>query len=555
MTNFNKTLEEVKEAKQDFEWYPTTPEILDVICQEIIKDESSKSSTLSILDIGAGNGSSLTYIKSKIDGKYGAYDNNYIGSTLYAIEKSQVLINAMDKDLFIIGTDFYQQTFIDKKMDIYFCNPPYSDFKAWTLKLIRESNCNTMYLVIPERWDNHNEITSLLDQRKATYEILGNFSFEDSIYRKARAKVDIVKISFNMSKFRNNRFYNSEVTVDPFELWFNENFHIQEKESKEEIQEKDEERKNTLTNKSKLIENLVTFYNKELGNLIRNYKAVETLDANLLVELNINIGSLKGGLKTKIQGLKNIYWKELFDNLEAITNRLTSKSRDSLLSTLLRNTSVDFTHENIYSIVLWSIKNANQYIDSQLLELYHNLTEPKNVINYKSNKHMIADTWRNSNRRPVSFKHTEKVEKYILDYRCVVEGFGGIQGGYSYEQVGNLGVRGHAIISDIFTIANNLGFNIKEDSRTREWESGKPQSFYAENGELLAEIKAFKNGNIHYKLNQEFMKKFNVTAGKLLGWIKSPKEATEEMDIKLDEATSYFNSNNYLISNNVKLLA
>ncbi|MDA3856215.1 MAG: DUF4942 domain-containing protein [Candidatus Woesearchaeota archaeon] len=551
MNNFNKTLAEVKEANEDFEFYPTDPKMLDVICKEIIKEESHKSSNLSILDIGAGNGSSLNSIKEKIDGKYGTYQNDYISSTLYAIEKSQVLINSMDKDLFIIGTDFYQQTFIDKKMDVYFSNPPYSDFKSWTMKLIRESNCNTMYLIIPERWNNSEEITSLLDQRRATYEILGNFSFEDSIYRKARAKVDIVKISFNISKFRNNRSYNSSVTVDPFELWFNENFHIQEKEPKEVIKEKKEERKNTLTNKAKIIDNLVTFYSEELDNLISNYKAVETLDSSLLEELNINIPSLKEGLKTKIQGLKNIYWKELFDNLEAITNRLTSKSRDLLLSTLLRNTSVDFTHENIYSIILWAIKNANKYIDSQLLNLYKDLTETKNIVGYKSNVHMVDDTWRSNSIRDTK----DKAHHYKLDYRCVLEGFGGIHTGYSFEQVGNLSLRSHTVISDIFTIANNLGFTNKEDSRNREWESGKPQSFYTEDGELLAEIKAFKNGNMHYKLNQEFMKRFNIEAGKLNGWIKSPKEASEEMNINFDEAITYFNSNSYLLNSNIKLLS
>lgn len=552
--NFNKLLSEVKEASEDLEFYPTTPNMLDLICQDIIKDESHKSQNLSILDVGAGNGSSLEYLKSKIEGKYGAYENNHLSTTLYAIEKSQVLVNAMHKDIFIIGTDFYQQTFIDKEMSILFCNPPYSDFKEWTMKLIREANSNTLYFVIPERWDESEEILETLKQRKGSYEILGNFSFEDSIYRKARAKVDIVKISLNRSKFRNKTYYNSSVTVDPFELWFNDNFHIQEKETKEEKEQKKEERENILVDKSKLIDNLVAFYNEELGKLMSNYKAVETLDADLLEELNINLSSLKEGLKIKIQGLKNLYWKELFNNLEAITNRLTSKSRDSLLSTLLRNTSVDFTHSNIYSVVLWAVKNANQYIDNQLLELYMDLTETKNIIGYKSNSHMIDDTWRSNSRRDTK----NKAHHYKLDYRCVLEGFYGFHSEGSYYGEGNLKKSGHNMISDLLTIANNLGFTNNEDSRTREWESGKPQVFYTlNNDEILAEIKAFKNGNIHYKLNQEFMKKFNLEAGKLHGWIKTPKEASEELGMSLEEATNYFKSSDsrYLLSSNVKMLA
>jgi hypothetical protein len=222
----------------------------------------------------------------------------------------------------------------------------------------------------------------------------------------------------------------------------------------------------------------------------------------------------------------------------------------------LKNTSVDFTHENIYSIILWAIKNANKYLDTQLLELYKKLTEPKNVQNYKSNKHMVADTWRNSGYRACSFTRNEKVEKYILDYRCVLEGWYGIDQGYFNDEItGRIEDAGHDVISDIFTIANNLGFKVEGDSRNRKWQSGKNQSFHTKENELFAEIKAFKNGNIHYKLNQDFMKKFNIEAGRLNGWIKSPKEASEEMNISEAEATMYFKSNTQLLGSNIKLLS
>ena len=217
----------------------------------------------------------------------------------------------------------------------------------------------------------------------------------------------------------------------------------------------------------------------------------------------------------------------------------------------MNNTTVDFTIDNIYSIVIWSIKNANQYIDVQLLELYEDLTETKNVIGYKSNIHMIDDSWKYTSK----WDFKTRIDRYKLDYRCVLSGWYGIHNsGYNFDGGGNLKTTGHEKISDIFTVAKNLGFDVEGDSRILQWVSGKPHTFYTKNGEIFAEIKAFQNGNLHYKLNQEFIKKFNVEAGKLKGWIKSPKEASEELDIDIKEATTYFNSSNKLLSSNVKLL-
>ena len=137
--SFNQTLQEIKESNQDFEWYPTTKDILEVVTKdiekEIISTRYGRTNTLKILDVGAGNGSSLNYFKDNL---------KEIRTSLFAIEKSQILINNMNKDIFIIGTDFYQQSFIDKTMDVIFCNPPYSNFEYWTNKIIKESKCEIM---------------------------------------------------------------------------------------------------------------------------------------------------------------------------------------------------------------------------------------------------------------------------------------------------------------------------------------------------------------------------------------------------------------------------
>ena len=58
----NTLVKELKENNEEFEWYPTTQEIVDCLVDHISKKESYwekeyKTSYNSILDIGCGNGS------------------------------------------------------------------------------------------------------------------------------------------------------------------------------------------------------------------------------------------------------------------------------------------------------------------------------------------------------------------------------------------------------------------------------------------------------------------------------------------------------------------
>jgi hypothetical protein len=542
----NNLLISLKNNNEDFEWYPTTSEILKEISEDIISLCEYFNNNLSILDIGAGNGSSLLILNNLTSGKNEFEEEGYkldkkIYLSMYAIEKSKILLTQIPDDIFVIGTDFHEQTFIDKKHDIYFCNPPYSEYDIWTNKLIRESNCQVLYLVIPARWKDNKTIEESLRQREAKVEVLNSFSFLNSEFRKANANVEVVRIKFNRHDRISDR--NNYSRVDPFTLWFEDNFKFNTKSKEDELSKKKKEKNNQLVDKRTLIKNLVEYYSEDLNKLIRNYKAVEGLDSEIMYELGLNITGLKDSLYSKIKGLKNIYWKKLFDNLTVITDRLTEKSRKIILDKLTNNTSVDFTEDNISSIVLWTIKNANKYFDKQLLEVYDRLTRPENTINYKSNKRMIQDGWRYNKEN-----HTH----YTLDYRIIDMCYNAISS--SYDAPNGLKDVAHNRILDIFVIAKNFGYVIAESPLDKQWIAGKKNNFYDENNELFVEIKAHKNGNVHMKFNQKFMKMFNVEAGRLLGWLKSPEEASEETGIDIEEVKHFFKSNLQLIPNDVLLI-
>lgn len=541
-------INKVRGTDNDREFYPTTSEIISIINRDIHAKKSYQTSDLSILDIGAGNGNFFKVLESLQPPPKDQYDRSGLTFTKYAIEKSPVLIENMEPDIFIIGTDFHEQTLIDKKVDIIFCNPPYSEFEDWAEKIIAESNCKYVYMVIPERWKSNKKISEMLERRNMDFKIIGNTDFLDSEYRQARAKVDIIRFE-SKSMRHNGRNYECE-KADPFNIWFETFFNIKAIPEDDDSKYKKEEQKkaeikNSIIKGQNLIERLEELYGQDMENLFNNYRALEKLDSEIFRELGIDLKNLKGGLKLKIEGLKNLYWQELFDNLESITARLTKASREKLLKKLTEHTSVDFTASNAYAVVIWAVKNANVYFDKQLLDVYKWMTRPENVINYKSNQRMIKDDWRYIQ------DHTHYTLDYRLIFRCWQNFNSSTYSDYDYPK--GLHKNTHGYINDILTIAKNLGFDVNENTYSFEWSSGKSIDFTYQKGQFM-NIRAYKNGNIHCKIDQEFMKKLNIEAGRLNGWVKSPKEAAEEMNIPLAEVVRFYNSNLQISAKNMPLL-
>jgi hypothetical protein len=535
-----KLITKIKDSEQDFEFYPTTSEIINIINTDIHK--KSDRTGMSLLDIGAGNGNFFSVLDSLQNEPVNSWDEPFYFKK-YAIEKSSILVNSMPADIFVLGTDFNRQTLIDKQVDIIFCNPPYSEFESWMIKILTEANCKYIYTVVPERWKNNKEIMHVIEKRDISFEVIGNTDFIDSEYRQARAKVDIIRFGQETIYYGRN-----DIKSDPFDLWFDSFFDIKtdndnKKSDYEKEKIKSEEIKSHLTKGQNLIERLEELYNKDFDNLLNNYRSLEKLDPEIFQELEINLNGLKEALKLKIKGFKNLYWQELFDNLASITGKLTKDSREKLLKKLTNHTSIDFTAENAYAVVMWAIKNANIYFDEQLLKVYKWMTAKENINNYKSNQLFLKDDWR----------YCQDHTHYSLDYRLVFHSYNTFRG-YSFEKNNGLNKTTHDNINDILTIGKNLGFNINKRSEDFEWDPGKAVKIMFEL-EIFVEVRAYLNGNIHCKFNQKFIKKLNIEAGRLNGWIKSPEHAADELNIPIEEVKQFYNSNLRIESNNVLLIA
>ncbi len=525
-----RLVEKLKDYGQDFEWYPTTGEILNRVKTSIDKDYPYEQP--SILDCGAGDGRSLM---------------NLTEGERYAIEKSVPLIEVMDRSICIVGTEFREQTLIDKNVDVIFCNPPYSEYDAWMEKIIREALANEVYFVVPKRWELNKSIDNALRLRKAQTEVLDSFDFLRAD-RKARAEVDVVKVSISKGYSYKNSF----------DIWFDQTFainlsdgrpskHSNNQKTKEEI--KDSAKKQVVQG-GDLVKVLENLYQKDLDKLIHNYRALETIDSELLEELSVDLGSLKEALRLKIQNLKDLYWNELFENLRKITDCLVVSSRKRMLSKLTKHTHVDFSASNAYAIIIWVIKNSNVYFNDQLTDLVERMVDESNIKLYKSNSRTFgSEQWR--------YGGTPRgLDRYSLDYRIVLHRVGGLAtSSYSFENYKVLGLSNNArdFINDILTVANNIGFDTTDTPKAGSFEwldnSSKSFEFYdhrTKGRAILMEVRAFKNGNLHIKFNQSFICKLNVEFGRLKGWLKSKQQTSDELGIKADLVEQYFGSNLFL---------
>ncbi len=542
--NMHALVEKLKSEGEDFEFYPTTDEIIHVINSDIKNLDSIGGRYRafyfnSFLDIGAGIGKVIAAV------------NKVHNIKAYAIEKAETLKNLIDQSVYMIGTDFMEQSLLDKYIDITFCNPPYSEYQEWTTKIIRESASPFIYLVIPARWVDSSDINAALQHRKAKYEIIGEFSFLDSEDRKARAIVNLVRVQMSREK------------DDAFDRFFAEEFkELHDKfrggdpDGEEEEEEEEETTFKDLVLGDNYVKSLVNMYNAEILKIKTNYDLVGKLDVKLLKEFEITPGRIVSMLKEKLKNLKNVYWHELIGRMSEITEKLISKKRDELLKTLNENGHVDFTESNVYAVVLWVLRNADNYIEEQLLEVYSEFMSNANCINYKSNEKVYSnDRWRYNDENPTH---------RFLDFRLVVQNWGGIKIDWYNNRASEDKLTDSACdhIRDLLTVANNLGFKCDTaDHRLYnwgrdcvKWYPGKTKQFEFRSEKevngwgVLFDIKAHKNGNIHIRLNQKFALALNVEYGRLKGWVHSKEEAATEL--MNDDAVHYFKTNYTLLDCN-----
>lgn len=555
----NQLINELKENNQDFEFYPTT--------KEMIKPIYIAANGGDWLDIGCGTCNFKKFFEElkqadqlRYDAKETAFRNSYTEGKgynydlqpkdcekpkyfgkYYVIEKSRILLDKLEKDVICLGTDFHGTLLLDKPVQNIFCNPPYSEYEQWACKIIFEANCKNIFLVIPERWQNSEKIQKAIKESNSDYKVLGEFDFLNA-ERAARAKVNVVHIYRKDERYTYRSSDLKDYNENAFNKWFDETFKMRDIKSHTEWNEEEEKRniaKNQLVNaegsKAKI---LVDLYNNEIETLFNHFKAISSLDVDILATIGVEKKAVKEALKMKAKGAKSRYWRLAIDELEEITNRLTSTTRQDMFNKFQELQTVDFTLENIYPFILWVLKNANGYYNSQLIDFFKKLTSMENVKPYKSNQNAFIEEYWGGKRLKDNISH------YTLDYRIIMSS------PFDISYSGNLETRYNTKekLQDIFTIARNLGFNIGLCDMPTEF-GEECTVLYEKSDKVFMKYRVYKNGNMHVKFDIEFSKAMNVEVSRLLGWIRTKEDIKKEFPAKMAEGAEKYFKQNYTCLN------
>lgn len=570
-------IQTLKTHDQDFEFYPTTNEIL-VKIAETLKGylraygddkRSYKNGGFTILDVCAGDGNALLTLKQQLE------KADFI--CLQGIEKSPMLYSMWDNSINLVGTDFFQENLHSKTANVLFCNPPFSQTETWFKRLLTEhsSRVQHIFFVCPSKQglsdkyrDMFNDFKFAKDSKNhydISMTVLQNengetFSFENA---DRSARVDTVILHIDLHKYAEYRDFERSDRDALFAQYFpelqNKLEHSEDYSYKRKArEEKSKELESFMLSQAgeqDLVKILVDSFCAERNEFLDAYNKLNDVPTLLLDKLDIDLSKAKNLLFKTLQELDTQYWSKLFKLYEPLKQKLTSSSVNRLMK-YVSERNIAFNYDNCLAVTLLAVQKTNEMIVQQLLDKYKHWAEVGNYKAYKSNQRLfnegrfkdciapedLTNNWSYGsdkkrwhevsidNIMPFSIGERKKLEYRIVD--CHLS----FSGGYSWAGFDPNSSAMQAV-HDIIIIARNLGYTVSDFEQTCDY--GDRVSVYAtdRNGKniVLFDFKVFKNGNAHFFLNKGLMIDIMLVVGKYLGWVHTKEQVMDDLDITGEE--------------------
>lgn len=104
------TIKQLQQEKEDFEWYPTSDDMLSVIGKDLAfiatRREFEPHCPVKLLDIGAGDGRVLSALSASIETHFDKRCRQF------AIEKASTHVKSyFERDIALLGTEFREVSF------------------------------------------------------------------------------------------------------------------------------------------------------------------------------------------------------------------------------------------------------------------------------------------------------------------------------------------------------------------------------------------------------------------------------------------------------------
>lgn len=490
------------------DFYPTPEKI---ILKMVKKSRilNSDMRVINLLEPSAGKGNIVDFIENK----YNKYYTKKI--RIDVIEKDEQLLNFLTgKKYKIVSNDFLEfQT--NKHYDLIIMNPPFSDVEDHILKAFEILQNGELITLLDTNTLNKNtfkanKIKEILRNNDSEVISLGN-CFSNS-ERNTNVEVSMIYINKKSEKitsmFEGLDFENKDNSEN---YDFENNYNI----SKRDVVKNEVEKYNALLS-----------YMFEFFTIIRKINSLNILKSKYFVETLSKYDVCKNNTDDLIkeflsfrneidEDVKNICWESIFKRT-GIERLLTNNTRNEIEKLKNEQKGIDFTENNIYTLLDILFQNQGKILESCVLEIFDKLTKY-----YKENR-VHFEGWKTNDSWKVN-------RKFILPNIVTFDNRWGGSWSVSYSSNTNDIDRCMCFLSgkdfnEIDTIYKTLTNDLRYKGTKKGWGDYIESEFF--------KIKYFKKGTAHFIFKDEWLwHKFNIVACQGKNWL--PKGKSDKEYIKL----------------------
>lgn len=426
--------------------------------------------------------------------------------------------NCEAPNILSLSSSFETTSLVDKQVDTIICNPPLNEYEAYCKRILEECIAKRVVLILPMEWKESAEIKAYAKAYKFESELMGAVGY---VKDNKRAKAEI--ILFFRSYFSERTALEHQLNRE-YELGdlFKELDHYRFSLIGEERRRKSEEiaKECEGMQSEAILEYLLQRYDKEYSDFFANFKHLSKISSLFLSTIKVESEDIIENTKNFERVHKKLYWKEYLSRVSEFNLFLTPKQQSELLERFA-NRGVDFSRENIQSVLAYSLQYCKEKMKESFIAFWENLASEDNLVDFTS---LIAN--------PQPYTHYEKerlFSKGKLKEKVVCTYAG------RYDDYYSNSLRDVGIAHLLKILLQSMGYQdlsyrdsnkdlIKPSDRV-DLPLGVSYLFAGE--KQVAKFTAYKNRKLIIHFDKTVVASINLKVFAYFGWIANEKEAKE----------------------------
>lgn len=417
-----------------------------------------------------------------------------------------------------LSSSFETTSLVDKQVDTIICNPPLNEYEAYCKRILEECIAKRVVLVLPMEWKESVEIKAFAKAYKFESELIGAVGYvQDN--KRAKAEIILFFRSYFSERTALEHQLNREYALgDLFKELDHYRFSLigeERKRKREEIAKECEGMQSEA-----ILEYLLQRYEKEHSDFFANFKHLSKISSIFLSTIKMESEDIIENTKNFERVHKKFYWREYLSRVSEFKLLLTQEQQSELLEDFA-NRGVDFSRENISSVLAYSLQYCKEKMKENFCTFWEKVADESNLVDFTS---LIAN--------PQPYTHYEK-EKLFFKGKLkekVSCHYAGDYGNYRPNQLSNVRIAYFLKVLLQSMGYQDLSYRYSDkgiiDVQDRvELPLGVSYLFAGE--KQVAKFTAYKNRKLIIHFDKTVIASINLKVFAYFGWIANEKEAKE----------------------------